>query len=262
MGCESVIGKVKAASVAEITAAVENLRANETMLSSEYDKWFYGLSEQHDEADGFRPSFLVPPMQPKRKKPPPVCAGCDQQQRDDGPKFQQCSRCGALFCSKECLVANWKEHKKVCRGKEEKLKVCGSAEDPKRGSIIFDLRPAPDIGSYMCNMSMTGEPNKEPRKVSMEAPKNIHGSREFLVKMQPPGRQLEKQQMQLCMVYDEARSFQSLMPLSTHGVEALLELIRHYGVHKAGGSKGYFMAKREGTRLRVFTDKIMPAPAW
>ena len=86
---------MKAASVAEIATAMENLQGNETMLSAEYKKWFYGLSEQHDEATAFRPSFLVPPMEPKRKKPAPVCTGCDQQQRDDSPKFQQCSRCGA-----------------------------------------------------------------------------------------------------------------------------------------------------------------------
>lgn len=261
MGCECVVGKVKAASVAEIAAALENLRANETMLSADYQSWFYGMSEQHDEESAFRPSFLVPPMEPKQIKPPPVCAGCDQQQRHDAPKFQQCSRCGTCFCSKACLLANWKEHKKVCRKTEEKLTASASADDQRRGSFLFDLRPPPDMMPYMFNVSMTGAASKAPRKVNKEAPKNIHGAREFMVKVQPPGM-ASAQKTASCMVYDETRSFQSFMPLATHGVEAVLELIRHYGVHKAGGSKGYFMAKREGTRLRIFTDKIMPPPAW
>jgi hypothetical protein len=41
------------------------------------------------------------------------CAGC--QQGDKERKMQFCSRCGVCpYCSKECQIAHWKEHKKVC----------------------------------------------------------------------------------------------------------------------------------------------------
>lgn len=270
MGCECAIGKVHAASVAEISAALDNLRANETMLSSPYRSWFFGLSPLHGEKSGFRPSFLVPPREPAAKKPPVVCVGCDRQQAD-GEKFQQCERCGSRFCSKACLVASWKEHKKVCRKREEKL--ADSLADATRKSVIFDLRPPPELdGKYFMNVSMTGGaagshgfsshregPNPKPLDAT-EAPKNIHGAREFAVKVQPPGPLAVGEKN--CLVYDESRSFQGWLPLATHGIEALLELIRMYGVHRPGGSKGYFMARREGTRLRIFADKLIPPPAW
>ena len=263
MGCECGVGKVHAASLAEIAEALRTLSANEAMLSADYTTWFYGLSAQHGEASGFRPSFLVPPMEPKGAKPPPVCCGCDKQQAAGGTRFQQCERCGSYFCSKACLVANWKEHKKVCRKTEDKLDAFSHAtsNDAHRKSVLFDLRPSPDKGGFFANISMTGAASSMPsRRVDpTQAPKNVHGSREFIVKVQTPGNYSPQAE---CMVYDEVRSFQSFMPLATHGVEAVLELIRHYGVHKAAGSKGYFLARREGTRLRIFADKILPPPSW
>ena len=262
MGCECTIAKVRAASVAEIAAGLENLRTNEAMISADYREWFFGLSPAHGGTSGFRPSFLVPPMEPKGSKPPPRCTGCDRQQAD-GEKFQQCGRCGSLFCSKACLQANWKEHKKVCRKQEEKL--VAPPPDPQRTSIVFDLRPDPTLPQYHFNISMIGAASKGPHKVDpTQAPKNIHGSREFAVKVQPPpGVALgQGQGVAACMVYDEARSFSSFLSLATSGIEAVLGLIQRYGVHKAGGSKGYFMARREGTRLRIFADKLLPPPAW
>jgi hypothetical protein len=262
MGCECAVGKVHAASVAEISCALNTLRANEVMLSPEYRSWFYGVSPLHSETSGFRPSFLVPPKQPALKKAQVVCAGCDREQAE-GEKFQQCERCGSRFCSKDCLAANWKEHKKVCRKREEKL--VESPADTSRKSIIFDLRPPPSMhGMYHMAMSNTGaHPLKAPKDKPLdasEAPKNVHGSREFAVKVQPPGPLARGETN--CMVYDESRSFQAFLPLATQGIEAVLELIRVYGVHKPGGSKGYFMARREGTRLRIFADKLLPPPAW
>eukprot|EP00966_Prymnesium_polylepis_P304244 7029175-Prymnesium_polylepis.2 len=108
---------------------------------------------------------------------------------------------------------------------------------------------------------MTGAPVKAPHKQDpTQAPKNIHGQREFVVKVQPPGKLAPEETA--CMVYDENRSFQSFLPLASHGIEAILQLIKNYGVHNPRGSKGFFMARREGTRLRIFADKLVPPPSW
>ena len=48
--------------------------------------------------------------------------------------------------------------------------------------------------------------------------------------------------------------------MDTPGIEVLLRLVRDQGPR--GGIKGYFKAKREGDRLRIFADRILPPPAW
>ena len=161
------VGKVRAASVAEIAAALANLQANEEMLSEKYKAWFYGLSAQHS-ASAFRPSFLVPPAPPKAAKPPPICTGCNRRQAE-GEKFQQCGRCGSFFCSKDCLSASWKEHKKVCRKTEEKLRPLPD-DGLARASVVYDMRPPPELaGKFMSHISMTGGPQEDPRHVKPQA---------------------------------------------------------------------------------------------
>ena len=64
----------------------------------------------------------------------------------------------------------------------------------------------------------------------------------------------------LYLVYDEQRSFQHKLPGSTPGVESIRHLIQARGPR---GLKGFFLAKREGEHgLRIFSDRILPAPGW
>lgn len=66
-----------------------------------------------------------------------------------------------------------------------------------------------------------------------------------------------------CMVYDCRRTFgnQFFNPMQ-HGAagDKLVQLIRSRG--EAGGMKGYFKARRDGTNIRIFADKICPAADW
>ena len=65
------------------------------------------------------------------------------------------------------------------------------------------------------------------------------------------------------MVYDARRTFgQQFFNPSQHGAagDQLVRLIRTKG--QANGMKGYFMARRDGTNIRVFSDKICAAPNW
>jgi hypothetical protein len=44
------------------------------------------------------------------------CGHCDKIEKPQGTKLMKCQRCKlAYYCNRECQVANWKSHKKMCK---------------------------------------------------------------------------------------------------------------------------------------------------
>lgn len=57
-----------------------------------------------------------------RAGPPPQrsCTRCTLKEPAEGPRFNACSKCGLLYCSRECQLADWKKpgpHKRVCQAR-------------------------------------------------------------------------------------------------------------------------------------------------
>jgi hypothetical protein len=102
--------------------------------------------------------------------------------------------------------------------------------------------------------------------------KNVHGDREFVVKVQVPtgrgsgaGAQFvdEMGLPMRCMLYDRRKTFgDQFFDCDSAARSRAAEMVRAGGV--AGGLKGYFMARRQGANVRVYTDRLLPVPtpAW
>ena len=284
-------------SLAQLDAAVACLRENEERLSPAFREHFYAQSSFHSEAGGFRCSYLVPPAAPKptRSKNVETCAHCGATAAD-GSRHVQCARCSTCYCNAACQRADWKVHKRVCKKSAEELR---EKPDGDRTSLVFSLVPLRErVGKYEFSVSaQTGDvtaggrrlaagskaSEKAMKPISSEVPTNVHGRRVFVVKVQPPcSRRYESGMLAgagpfgfashaellehnehavwAAMVYDEARSFTSYLKLDTMGIEPLL---RHVSTHgQKGGTKGFFRAVREGTSLRIFTDRILDDQGW
>jgi hypothetical protein len=110
--------------------------------------------------------------------------------------------------------------------------------------------------------------------------KNAHGDREFIVKLQPPaGSVLSNPLAPLAssqgistlpwMCYDgPKRSFQAYIPSNIAGLQEVYALLQRDGVRTENpmfnvpGYKGYFMARWEGSHIRVFYDRVVSPPGW
>ena len=267
------INLVQAASAAQVSQAVAMLQESAEELDEAFMERFYAQSEHHRQEDGFfHCSFLVPPTERMLQEtvPPPVCILCGRS-APEGEKLKRCARCTAEYCSKECQTSHWNEHKKVCKKSAEQLRARGSGsggggDGPTRASLVFDLAYVPPAmrGMSHANLSVSGQATR-PRVLEQgKAPKSVHGTTEFSVKVQATDAALLGSEGAMpCSVYDEARSFNGFLECYTPGIDPLLRLIQDQGALIPGrGGKGYFLARREGTSLRIFTDRILPQPAW
>ena len=264
------IHAVKAASAAEVAAAVAMLQANEQQLDEAYATRFYQHSEHHRKQPGyFRCSFLVPPTERMLQEP--------GKQHSDGtssgktaaegemPKRSAQSN-GAENGTKEQQASDRNTHETESGKSAERLPV---HEDPTSGaaraSLVFDLAYVPPymMGKTVAGRDTTGQPTP-PRLLDGKAPENIHGNDEFAVRVQGSDAALQGSEGAIpCKVYDEARSFDGFLECQTPGIQPLLRLIKERGEFASGrGGKGYFRARREGTNLRRFTDDILPLTAW
>jgi hypothetical protein len=261
------VAKVHAASVAEVDCAVAYLRANEARLSPKYVAEFFKASPLHNHAEGFRPSFIVPPPEEEEQvKPLLKCAACDFT-TEDKKQLKWCARCnGTPYCSKECQKRHWKEHKQVCSKTTDELRDAAdcSSQIVSRSSVVASLLPPAEMaGQVMVSMSHIGSARRAKPQVldPNVAPRNIHGDREFIVKVQvPTTRPTTPTYMDGCCVYDEGRSLNVHVPLTESGMDKIVAMIRSYG--QAGGMKGYFFARRDGTNIRIFSDSILPGQPW
>ena len=202
--------------------------------------------------DGFFDSAIYPPrradversIQDLTKAPGDVCALC-------GAKASfTCGQCKmAMYCSRDHQKEHWKSsHKALCNG-----------ATTKRASFVFEATiTKPDNAPYFMNINHNTGATSDGTMTS----KNIHGDREFVVKLQPP---MAGEGPWMC--YDEKRSFQCFIPEQTSGLPAALTLLRNKGVKvRTGlggvGLKGFFTARWEGRQVRVFTDSLVPNPGW
>ena len=257
--------------------ALAHLQSNEAALCPAYRSAFYAGSTHHREEHGFHCSFLVPPHDEPREHTPEtrvrVCAGCELEEGGE-ERFQFCAKCNAVcYCSGGCQAAHWRVHKKICSKSAAALQAKdaaaggggGGAADgvqQRRPSVVMSLLPPEHMkGKVHCTLPHNGAPMPRLDKLKIldpsVAPKNEHGEREFVVKVQTPP---PMDTSMGCMVYDERRSFQTYMPMDTPGIEPLLGLIHNHG--PGGGRKGYFTARREGSNLRIYSSEMVRPPAW
>ena len=285
---EAFVDCIQAESLLEVRSALAMLEANHKVLSTEYRAFFDAASPYHGEGQ-FRASFLVPARHPRpvRKGELVTCAGCGAKQADADPRFKTCARCETHFyCSAACQKQHWKAHKKVCDKTADEIRALQPSGG--RPSVVFSaVPPAILVGKYMLLQNYQGAPgsvgmhskvSESKSKVEAKAPKNVYGAELFVVKVQPPGNGhgdgpygfASRADMEsdgrpwACMVYDEPRTLSNVyLPLDTPGIEAALKLICRDGIRVASGAyKAYFEAVREGTCLRIYTDRLAPQPGW
>ena len=171
-------------------------------------------------------------------------------------------------------VKHWKSgHKEICG----KSNATGS-----RKSIVFDIETMKLKGEQCLTLinrfgdvTVQGADKKARQELKEKghrfnkAPtaKNVHGDKEFIVKVQPPAlRPFENP----WMCYDgPTRSFQACIPASTADLSQMFEVMQRDGVKTRAMNdpsvvayKGYFMAKWEGSSVRVFYDEVVSPQAW
>ncbi|KAL7541934.1 hypothetical protein ACHAXR_011369 [Thalassiosira sp. AJA248-18] len=266
--------EITAASVEEINFGLKELQRGQS------------LRGETTKNGKFNESVLFPTQIKKTKshgKAPYVCAACDTVISDAKPK--SCARCKVTYyCNRECQVLHWKSggHKEACR----KLPTQGGKETGSRKSIVFDIEdatpPIPDGYALTSVNHKTGsrgvsgvkkdqraELKRKGHKVSkIPTSKNIHGDKEFIVKLQPPTGAVGLPKRPW-MCYDgPTRSFQAYIPNDTAGLPEVYELLQREGVKSHNpmfgwpGYKGYFKAKWEGSSVRIFYDRIVSPQVW
>jgi hypothetical protein len=169
-----------------------------------------------------------------------ACAHCR------GAARLTCEAClGAHYCTKECQAAHWPAHKTACRGT-----VTASSGDEGPASVLIPVvAGGTPIAVTLLNTRQglgAGRPG-----MTDAVPKNPHGGRRFLIKVQVPlsgGGELPM------MVYDEPRALTRLLgPEDGAAYGTVLALVQARGA--LGGLKGFLWAKREGANLRIFVDE-------
>ena len=265
--------KISAASVDEINFAHKSLRKGQSMLDA----------AKNSHVGIFMNSVIIPTQITKTKSPgkaPNVCAACGTVTTSK----KTCSRCKVTcYCSKECQVNHWKRggHKEVCNKTPRKD---NDTHAQSRKSFVFGVdEDNLGLGPGMTHLSInqkTGTSNisgadkkhrselKKKGHNIFKAPtsKNVHGDKEFIVKLQPP---VMGPTAGPWMCYDgPTRSFQSYIPSDTPGLSEVYALLQQEGVHTSNpmlnirGYKGYFNAKWEGSSVRVFHDRIVSPQIW
>ncbi len=64
------------------------------------------------------------------------CGKCQKQ------AFKRCSKCKSIwYCSKECQVSDWPNHKVVCNKKAKQLK---EAEETRKKEVVIPKKPTID----------------------------------------------------------------------------------------------------------------------
>jgi hypothetical protein len=139
------------------------------------------------------------------------------------------------------------------------------------------LHPYP----YLCRAAYSCQEQGELRR---EAPRqgfkdhtpeethsDIHGGREFIVKLQPPVDGGDGPW--LC--YDKTRSFEAYIPASTDGLDRALRLLQDHGIKGKAiplpfhgfmdappSLKAYLFAEWESPKMRIYLDKVAPTQSW
>jgi len=228
-----------------------------------------------------------------------LCAA-EEDADSTGGRFTKCSQClSALYCSKHCQKTHWKAHKAVCGKSAQELEVSIAAAELGRESFVFAIDCCPDHlrqyppgwqrleaqgemlrrleesgeDMYGCDGNLNFGSFAEMKKINVKddvaMPRNVYGDGEFVVKVQVPtdanqdGSGHTKgpaQQAVRCMVYDRRKTFGNQYFGLDNGPK-----LRAFKLVKANaqtaGLKAYFMARRQGTNIRVYVDRVLPPPA-
>jgi len=228
-----------------------------------------------------------------------LCAA-EEDADSTGGRFTKCSQClSALYCSKHCQKTHWKSHKAVCGKSAQELEVSIAAAELGRESFVFAIDCCPDHlrqyppgwqrleaqgemlrrleesgeDMYGCDGNLNFGSFAEMKKINVKddvaMPRNVYGDGEFVVKVQVPtdanqdGSGHTKgpaQQAVRCMVYDRRKTFGNQYFGLDNGPK-----LRAFKLVKANaqtaGLKAYFMARRQGTNIRVYVDRVLPPPA-
>lgn len=273
---------IRAASVKEVEFAHKELQRGQQFLSA--------VSRSSNHEGKFEESVLFPPamkglLNKKATKAKKICAFCEKRP-NEGRSLCSCSRCKVTFyCSKLCQRDHWKAgHKNVCLESGTSADV-EAASESTRPSFTFDALTESVAGHredsgnapmYVTQNYRTGrmESNFAERSGSRtgmgKIPKtrNVYGEKEFIVKIQIPLPLPGGPSDWMC--YDgPTRSFQATVPVDTttglKDAKAVLEKEGIWSIHPQygiPGVKGYFVAKWEGSRIRVYYDRLAPPQSW
>lgn len=256
-GAEALSKLMRASSgVYQMKASLDEQRLLREELERNAKKGTYTLSKPSMKA--MKSSYLVQIERPadnedpiKFKKPERQCLVCGKA---SSKSCQQCK--SAHYCSKECQVHHWVKggHKLVCTTAEE---VRAEPLDASSSSIVFSIVAPNDIAHPMARMNIaTNISNVDGRMHAApnphRCPVNVHGDKQFLIKVQVP---LVQGTGQMLMIYDEKRSFQRMVYAVEPAYRVLENTVRRNPKYHQG-VKLYFKAKREATNLRVFIDSL------
>ena len=104
--------------------------------------------------------------EPKKK-----CMRSDCPKEDDG-SFAQCAKCGAKFCSRECLVHDWKKgfHKSMCPGLRE---IRGGTFDKARKRDAAFRGAICRVRLYVYPFYMAHRSQKGPGALFIQSPQRV-----------------------------------------------------------------------------------------
>lgn len=246
------------------------------------------------------PPHHVPEYNPLAKLPY-SCANPDcRAEAIDAKRFTKCSRCeSALYCGKDCQKSHWGKHKVVCGKTADELERSLAAADAGRESFVFPIDCCPeglrsfppgwireekrreiyrimaetgeDIHGYSGNINFRQKVKKINVTEDEPMPKNIYGDDEFVVKIQVPmdakGESADGNNCgglpdlpARCMIYDRRKTFgDQYFDCDTPEKRRAFVMVRTYGPGER--LKAYFAARRQGTNVRVYTDRVLPVPS-
>lgn len=236
----------------ELPLLLELLQKNEKRLDPEYKK---RMSEQLPRA--FRISFFSPlkggPKPSEEAKKEMMCVSCGK------PKRYQCARCRRKsYCSRDCQVKHWPEHKANCR---------------KLSDVPFievDTRNIPEELTYGMTLSWIQPGFNQQKK---QEPFNMKKNGEafdigqiFAVKIQVPicgtdGGPLS----QSMLLYDKDKKLQThIWPGSVkQGVDGFSDLFRVIRVRGDLGMRMFVLAEYQGNGyIKLYYDTLLPHPGW
>ena len=220
-----------------------------------------------DLVDGWSISILQPITKEAEKVPAVIeaCGKCGKQGVEDSGSsttLLTCARCKVQkYCSKECQLADWKQHKKICKAPEK---------EPSADIIVVDVQKSLQFGEAMgwpAGMPMTmASMNMDASLGDMKAPGDSKEAgplpdKIFIVKVQVPPSGFGSSPMGM-MCYNERRNIQcQIHTQSCRDAERLDRIVRSGTI--AGGMKAYFNAYLSADgKLNIVAHKPLPLQRW
>jgi len=163
------------------------------------------------------------------------CGGCGKNAEEN----KKCTGCFHVFyCSRNCQVSNWAQHKINCKEIQSEYKV-----------IHYQ------IADFSTGIDMKG-------KEYILSPGSCSKKSHFVVKVQVPLKELRDES--LLMIYNKDKSFLSQMGRDKNEKTffELVDIIRSNGFQ---GVKGYFHAildNESSKTIKINTKRILPPQPW